>query len=411
MRAPGVILAVTGSRESTLAARIDAHRDLTVVRRCADLAEAVAAAAAGLGQVVMVSDQRGLTRDVIAHLTSAAVRVVGVATDASSLARLTSLGVPQVLPVDADDDQMVEVVASLAAGTSAMPTPPVPPRPPRAGTTLAVWGPTGAPGRTTLAVNVAAELASAGRQVLLVDADTYGGAVAQALGLLDESPGLAAVARAALTGVVDDGVLDRYALTVRPGLRVLTGISRPGRWSELPGAALEHAWPAMALAADAVVIDCGFSLEADEALTFDTRAPQRNAATLTALAAADAVVAVGSAEPLSVMRLIHALPRLAECTSAQPIVVANRVRAEVAGTRPDEAIADALARFAGIGDTWMVPWDPSACDAAVLAGQTLAERAPRSRARRAIGAVAAHVDQHHVAARATPRAPHMSVRH
>ena len=41
-----------------------------------------------------------------------------------------------------------------------------------------MWGPKGGPGRTTVAVNLAFEAAAAGGEVLLVDADTYGGAVA-----------------------------------------------------------------------------------------------------------------------------------------------------------------------------------------------------------------------------------------
>jgi Mrp family chromosome partitioning ATPase len=42
----------------------------------------------------------------------------------------------------------------------------------------AVWDPRAARGRTTVAVNLAFEAAAAGGEVLLVDADTYGGAVA-----------------------------------------------------------------------------------------------------------------------------------------------------------------------------------------------------------------------------------------
>ena len=52
---------------------------------------------------------------------------------------------------------------------------------------MAVWGPTGAPGRTTVAVGLATELASRGRGTLLLDADPYGGAVAQHLGVLDQA--------------------------------------------------------------------------------------------------------------------------------------------------------------------------------------------------------------------------------
>ena len=61
----------------------------------------------------------------------------------------------------------------------------------RTGSVVAVWGPTGAPGRTTAAVGIADEAARLGASTLLVDADVYGGVIAQVLGLLDESPGLA----------------------------------------------------------------------------------------------------------------------------------------------------------------------------------------------------------------------------
>ncbi len=47
---------------------------------------------------------------------------------------------------------------------------------------------------------MADEIARAGVDVLLADADTYGASVAQHLGLLDESSGLAAAARAAGNG-------------------------------------------------------------------------------------------------------------------------------------------------------------------------------------------------------------------
>src|SRR5690606_40664757 len=62
--------------------------------------------------------------------------------------------------------------------------------------------------------------ASPAEQVLLVDADTYGGTVAQRLGLLDESPGLAAAARGAAQGTLDAARLAALAPAVLPGLRV-----------------------------------------------------------------------------------------------------------------------------------------------------------------------------------------------
>ena len=50
---------------------------------------------------------------------------------------------------------------------------------PSGGRVLVVWGPAGAPGRTTVAVGLSSEIAAAGHECLLLDVDAYGGAVAQ----------------------------------------------------------------------------------------------------------------------------------------------------------------------------------------------------------------------------------------
>lgn len=395
MAALGVIIAVTGQVEARVAQAIDGSSGLRVVRRCADLAEATAAASAGAGVVVVLSDQPHLTRTVLADLTSLGVAVVGIPSTPEAAEQLVRIGIGEVVAPHAAAEEIVASVRRALgeltprAGVPAAATPPHVAHERAPGTVIAVWGPTGAPGRTTLAVNLAGEIAASGASTLLVDVDTYGGAVAQACGLMDEAPGLAAVARAAQHGNLDASAIDRYALAVAPNLRVLTGVSRPERWTELPGPALDEVWRAARAAVDVTVIDCGFGLETDEELVYDTRAPQRNAATLSALGAAESVVAVGTAEPLGVQRLVHGLAQLRNVVGREPVVVVNRVRAEVAGARPEEAVADALLRFAQVSHAWMVPWDPRACDAATLSGQLLAERVPRSRVRRAIAMVAA----------------------
>ncbi|WP_084077114.1 hypothetical protein [Demequina sp. NBRC 110057] len=383
-----MILAISGAREAEVAQALASRRDLAVVRRCADLAEAIGAARAGVGALVVVSDHPRLTREVVADLRGQAVRVVGLPSTPEAGEQLRRLGVTAVATHDADASTVADAVASALCDEPPPPVAAAPPAPPAAGRIVAVWGPTGAPGRTTVALTVGAELASRGYEVLVADVDTHGGAIAQACGLLDEAPGIAALARIAQHGAVSAADVDVHASRIGPGLRVVTGISRPARWVELPGAALDEVWAAMRESAAVTVIDCGFGLERDEELSYDTRAPQRHGATLSALVAADAVVAVGSAEPLGIQRLIQGLGDLAEAGVAAPVVAVNRVRAEVAGTRPEEAVADALARYAGIGHVWALPWDPRAADAATLAGRTLVERAPRSRLRRAIAGLA-----------------------
>ncbi|WP_083979717.1 AAA family ATPase [Demequina salsinemoris] len=390
-----VVLAVRGAREAALAAALDGHPDIVVTRRCADLVEAVAALHAGLGAVALVSEQPHLDRDALAQLMASGAVVVGAPSGADAADHLRALGLESLVGPEAD---AVEVAAAvLAAADGDAPRAPVPVQQPRVGNdgaVVAVWGPTGAPVRTTLAVNLSVELARAGADVVCADADTYGGAVAHALGLLDEAPGLAALARASVGGSLGDDVMERYAVRVAHGLRVLGGITRAERWPELSRAALDPVWDMLRANADIVVIDCGFSLERDEALSYDTHAPQRNAATLSALEAADIVVVVGRAEPLGIQRLVQAVGELEEsghAASARRIVAVNRVRSSVAGPRPERAVADALRRFAGVEAVWPIPDDPRTCDVAALSGRSLRETRSRSAVVRALAGLAVEI--------------------
>jgi MinD-like ATPase involved in chromosome partitioning or flagellar assembly len=253
----------------------------------------------------------------------------------------------------------------------------LPERPGRS-TIIAVWGPAGAPGRTTVAVNVSTELATRGQQVLLVDADTYGGCVAQSLGLLDEAPGVAAACRAADQGSLDLPALARLAPYVTPGLRVLTGLPKAERWPELRAGALDRVLELARGLASVVVVDCGFCIEDDEELSYDTTAPRRNEATLTALAAADTLLAVGGADPVALQRFVRAVQDLGSVPSPAPVPVINRVRSSAVGARPRERIADSLRRFAGIEGIRFVPDDADVVDAAMLAGRSVVEDAPDS---------------------------------
>ena len=249
---------------------------------------------------------------------------------------------------------------------------------------IAVWGPTGAPGRTTLATTLAAELASRGVEVLLVDADTYGGCVAQTLGLLDEAPGVAAACRAADQGLLDLSSLSRIAPVVLPGLRVLTGLPKAERWPEVRAAALERVLELSRSLVQVVVVDCGFCLEDDEELSYDTVAPRRNEATLTSLAASDVVVAVGGADPVALQRFVRGLQELGTVPSGDPVPVVNRVRSGAVGSRPESRIADSLLRFAGLTSVRFVPDDAAGVDAALLAGRSIVEQAPDSPVRHAV---------------------------
>jgi Flp pilus assembly CpaE family ATPase len=178
---------------------------------------------------------------------------------------------------------------------------------------------------------------------------------------------------------------------VTPDLRVLTGLPRADRWHEVRDAAMSHILDLARRVADVVVVDCGFSLEADEELSYDTVAPRRNATTLTTLEHADPLVVVGAGDPVGLQRLVRGLTELGHVPSPEPLVVVTKVRSSAAGPHPGAAIREVLGRFSGIDEVVVVPDDRDACDGAMLAGRSLVEHAPTSRARVAIGELARRV--------------------
>ncbi|MGY2129162.1 AAA family ATPase [Blastococcus sp. SYSU DS0617] len=392
-----VFTAVTGAPwESALVGALDrSDHGVTVVRRCVDVSELLAAAATGTGQAALLSAElRRLDGDAVARLTAAGVAVVGLVEpgDERAAERLRQLGVLHVLPADAEADVIAQALREAVAGASgafhdvadpraALPALGVPPpaaeRPVGRGRLIAVWGPTGAPGRTTVAVGLADEAARLGVSSLLVDADVYGGVVAQVLGLLDDSPGLAGAARQASTGTLDPEALVRLAWTVRPQLRVLTGLARADRWPELRPRAVTTVLEEARRLAELTVVDCGFSLEDDEELSFDTAAPRRNGATLAVLDAADTVLCVSGADPVALQRSVRALDDLREVLpGVDPVLVVNQVRRGPVPGDPRREIAAAMERFSGHEVAFFLPADRRATDAALAAGRTLAEVVP-----------------------------------
>jgi MinD-like ATPase involved in chromosome partitioning or flagellar assembly len=393
-----------------------------VIRRCVDLADLLAAASAGTARAVILSaDLRRLDRDALARLATAGVAVIGLVaqggapgTSDDAERRLRQLGVRHVLAADAGPALIsAEVTTAIADGVAtggldplrlgyAEPRAALPDVSALAlvpdqiethrvdGRLVAVWGPTGAPGRTTVAVVLATEAARLGCSTLLADADCYGGVIAQVLGLLDESPGLAAAVRQANAGNLDLRTLATLARVVGPNLRVLTGIARAQRWPELRPSGLVAAYAVARQLAALTVVDCGFGLEQDEELSYDTTAPRRNGSTLATLADADHVVAVGSADPVGLQRLVRGLAELSEASpQCRPQVVMNRVRKGPINGDAEHEIREALTRYAGVDDVVFVPYDRVSLDKAIAGGHTLGEIAPDSPLRRALLPLAA----------------------
>lgn len=417
----GVLIAVTAELETALVQTLESQRDIEIVCRCADLPELLALAGTGRAVAAFVSaDLRQLDRTALAQLRAEGLGVIGVTAEVGSEdqhRRLAALGVTDVVGADSAAELVLQTMLTALDGvegpdarsastwaanagsatgspvsSGADPLRPSEHRSNPAGRLLAVWGPAGAPGRTTVAVGLAAELADAGASTLLADADSYSGAVAQSLGILDEAPGLAAACRASSNGTLDLRALSRLAPTVAPNLRVLTGISRADRWPELPGTSLEQVWHLSRSLCEWTVIDTGFCLEQDEELSYDSYAPRRNAATLVSLEQADLVLVVGSADPVGLQRVIRGLSELRELLpSVTPLVVITRVRASAVGADPARRVRESLQRYAGVLAPVLIVDDRETADAAMLAGRSVVEYAPRSVLRQEITELAGRV--------------------
>lgn len=414
MKLPVLTAADGAAWEADLVTALDrGDHGVTVVRRCVDIVDLLAVAAAGQGRAALVAaGLRRLDADAVDRLIAAQVVPVGVVRrgDTAAEDRLRAAGIGHLVPDDADPSVVASVITDAVRTAAAGARAPrmfgdpatsmaIPPGagapvsaelPARRGSVVAVWGPTGAPGRTLVAATLADEIARLGTNTLLVDADVYGGSVAVLLGLLDESPGLAAACRQAGATRLEAAALATLCWQLAPTLRVLTGIPIAQRWPEVRATAIEPVLGAARNLAAFTVVDCGFGLETDEELSFDSLAPRRNGATLAVLDQADVILAVGAADPIGLHRLVRGLAELRDAEVSAPIwVVLNKVRRGVVAGDPASELTAALERFAGRTPAALLPLDQEAVDAALAAGRLLGESRPSSPLRQAVAELAA----------------------
>lgn len=411
-------LIVLGDVSGRFIAGIEAQRgDVNVIRHIQDIGELLGVARSGIARAALIVTQaEELTLSTIASLVEADVAVCIIndsgdqvpfhqATYIDSLADISEviLAIQQAVekqpgaletghgegaPADAyettegsvgapDIDGPSDTTGIDARATSAKPS---------RGNTLVVWGPTGAPGRTTIAVNLAGAYADKGYSVCLVDADTYGPAVSAVLGLTDEYSSLAQLCHHAERGQLTQQTIDRLTTTIthRSGsFDVISGINRPDRWTEIRRHTMDQVIEGLVASYDIVIIDSGFCLEEDEALAFDGLAPQRNDATLAALASADHTLVIGLADIVGIPRLIKGYEQLKQqledLDESSVTIAVNRVRSESVGPAARSALEHSWRRFGPSHpiDVFMSD-DSQTVEKARLAGKTVFESDPNS---------------------------------
>lgn len=429
-----VILALAGMGNEPDLVRAAQSMGLDVVRRCVDAADLLGAAAGDPAcPVVIAATLPRLAPDVVSRLGDRVV--VGVSADGLGIDRLSRMGVGTVLATaptaHATMQQVADVCSAAIISAASAGTPPTSPMSDqdqgqglsalhprvtavaesatvqnpgasesapgqsggaslrdRSATIVAVWGPMGAPGRTTVAVGVAESLADSGARVCLIDADTYAPSITMALGLVEETSGLASACRSAEAGTLRPSGLASLTMACDAGAdgrwRVLGGLDHPDRWVDCRPVALERVWSAAREAFDVIVIDIGFCLEVDSSPAAWGR--QRNAAAVSALTSADHVVAVGDASPVGAVRLLAGMDQVTQTAPGIPVTLV-RNRASGRGRDWRDLIGERTAPHRIVD----VPADAAAVQRCWDTGRSLGEGARRSRVRRAMATVAASV--------------------
>ena len=257
---------------------------------------------------------------------------------------------------------------------------------PQIGKIIAVWGTHGAPGRSTLALALAAYLNEQG-STILVDCDINAPAQVQLLGLPEDSSGLASAARLATHGELDSTRLVQTLLSAKADLQVLTGLGRSGRWRELPVASMNKVWEVCRHTAEYTVVDLSGGLEEERVEDFAME-PDHDAVAAALLEQADLTLIVGAADPVGIRRLIQLLNSNRKAVGGRSQVVVNRVRSSTAGADPNTAIGSVLARYTSASDIVYVPADYRLFDKALMQAQPVAVVESRSAAAKSIAKLA-----------------------
>ena len=223
---------------------------------------------------------------------------------------------------------------------------------------IAVTSPHGSTGKTTVAINIALELASEKARVLLIDGDIQGPAVANHFALTQQPAGLQAALRIASQQRFDLEQLERLSFQFQKStLRIMPG-SQNFPSQPVDQGAVANLLETARSGYEFTVVDLG-SLSVDGG---GTQAELTN----TIISLADRKIVVCLADPIGIFRLLGTENLIA--ATSQPVdLVMNRVRNSVIASARRE-IAITLQRLSALEPKAYLPDDPQHIDQAVRTG-------------------------------------------
>ena len=282
--------------------------------RCVDRVEVLASVRAGsVDALIVVGPPNWLDAETVDEARSAGVRAVGLARDPLDAEVFRSLGIAAMSPEPSIDEILTELERD------GVPVPPAPASARGTGRVVAVWGPKGSPGRSRIAIEMAALAALKEPGTLLVDADPTGGDLVQLLGIVEEIPTIVWAARSGAKKTLDVDALAGSVRRVGPrGPVLLPGLARPELAADVSEKGLRAAFELFRSAFALTIVDAGPEIT--------DGAGRGGPLDRCVLGSADRVVAVCRADPIGIKNFLVGLERLRESVDPDAVViVANRV--------------------------------------------------------------------------------------
>ena len=239
---------------------------------------------------------------------------------------------------------------------------------------IAVTGPYGSTGKTTVALNISLELAAEKARVLLIDADTLGPAIANHFLLNEQPAGLPAAFRIAGQDRFDLDQLERLSFQFQKStLRIMPG-SQDLLGQIIEEQTIEKILETARGSFDFTVIDLG--------CLGSNGSSKQELLTNTIIGLADKTVLVCLADPIGIFRLLSSEEFVAKLPNP-PDLVMNRVRNSVIASARKE-IGITLQRLSSLEPKAYLPDDPLHIDQAVRTGIPVASLSRSSTFRQAL---------------------------
>ena len=346
---------------------------IKIARRCVDLSEVLTMIEVGTYQAVIISSElSGLDLEAISKIKNSGTLVIGVFNESEfeKADYMSALGFNSILSYSINNAEVYlnNLIFLLNQNLQGEEDPNNNSKIPGL---IVVWGTDGAPGRSSLAIDLASYLNKKFKSCLLIDADAQAPSLGMSLGISEEISGLSAALHLAQKGKLTDESFSDCLDLNRERISVLTGILRANRWIELRGSSFERVLEFASKKFLFQVVDTNATLP-DE---MDTNYPEfdsthRFGHLVTLFKKAEKIIFVVKATPLGIIRAAEVLGNQNFIDTRQFTVIVNQIDELYFKRDATNLIYNVLERFVPKNQIWFNKSHPQAYAQAWLEGSS-----------------------------------------